>query len=85
MEKKVTNTKRAKFLYRDQKDSSVWWYEYRNHNYCIQTNTEWPLSYQHKLEQENIDNQIELDEKMSRHKGEPAEVGFQMFWDYLDN
>ena len=76
---------KAKFLYRDQKDSSVWWYEYRNHNYCVQTNTEWPLSYQHKLEQENIDNQIELDEKMSRHKGEPAEVGFQMFWDYLDN
>ena len=32
-----------------------------------------------------IDKLIELDEKMSKYKGEPAEVGFQKFWDYLDN
>ncbi len=76
---------KAKFLFRDKKDPSVWWYEYRGHTYCIQVDTEWSLSYQHKLEQEKIDNQIELDEKMSKFKGEPAEVGFQMFWDYLDN
>lgn len=76
---------KAKFLFRDQKVPSVWWYEYRGHTYCIQVDTEWPLSYQHKFEQEKIDNQIELDEKMSKFKGEPAEAGFQMFWDYLDN
>lgn len=76
---------KAKFLFRDQKNPSVWWYEYREHDYCIQINTEWPLSYQHKLEQEKIDNQIELDRKMGEFKGEPAEVGFQMFWNFLDN
>ena len=85
MGKQVSNTKRAKFLCRDKQYASVLWYEYRNHDYCIQTNTEWPLSSQHKFEQERIDNLIELVEKMSRHKGEPAEVGFKMFWDYLDN
>ena len=85
MEKNVTNTNRAKFLCRDKQDTSVLWYEYRNHDYCVETNTEWPLSCQHKHEQEFIDNLIELDEKMSKYKGEPAEVGFQMFWDYLDN
>ena len=72
MGKQVSNTKRAKFLCRDKRYASVLWYEYRNHDYCIQTNTEWPLSYQHKFEQERIDNLIELVEKMSRHKGEPA-------------
>ena len=85
MGKQVTNTKRAKFLCRDKQDASVLWYEYRNHDYCVETNIEWPLGEQHKHEQEYIDNMIELDEKMSKYKGEPAEVGFQMFWDYLDN
>ena len=80
---------KADFLYKTRnKDGNVeWWYEYRGHEYSITPfKTEWTLSELHKNEQNNIDMLVELEEKerQSTFKGEPAEKGFELFWNFLD-
>ena len=62
----------------------LYWYEYRNKLYCVAYNTEESCAYQHRYEQEKIDADIELSERMNKLKCEPAEVGFKKFWDYID-
>ena len=79
---------KAKFLYKTiNKNGNVeWWYEYRGYEYSIiPFKTEWSLSELHKNEQSNIDRQIEINEKQSTFKGEPAEKGFELFWKYLED
>ena len=80
---------KSKFLYKTKnKDGDVeWWYEYRGYEYSIiPFKTEWSLSELHKNEQLNIDRLVELGEKakQSTFKGEPAEKGFELFWQYLE-
>ena len=77
----------AKFLYKTiNKDGDVEWrYKYREYEYSITPfKTEWSLSELHKNAQSNIDRQIEINEKQSTFKGEPAEKGFELFWKYLE-
>ena len=77
---------KSKFLYKTiNKDDDVeLWYEYRGREYSIVPfKTEETLYQLHKNEQLNIDRQVEL-AKQSTFKGEPAEKGLKVFWDYLD-
>ena len=78
---------KAKFLYKTRnKDGDIeWWYEYRGYEYSITPfKTEWSLADLHNNEQNNIDRMIEINSNLSTIKGESAEKGFQLFWDYLD-
>ena len=78
---------KAKFLYKTiNKEGTVeWWYQYRGYEYSITPfKTEWSLPELHKNEQSNIDRLIEINAKLSTDKGEPAEKGFQLFWNFLD-
>ena len=78
---------KAKFLYKTvNKDGNIeWWYEYRGYEYSIVPfKTEWSLADLHNNEQNNIDRMIEINSNLSTVKGESAEKGFQLFWDFLD-
>lgn len=62
-------------------------YEYRNHKYEV-VDYGWkggePLSWQHKLAQAHIDEIISREEKATNFKGENAQVGFDLFWAYVN-
>lgn len=63
-------------------------YEYRNHRYEV-IDFGWkggtPLSWQHKNEQAHIDEMIERESKRNPDfKSEPAEIGFNLFWEYVN-
>ena len=78
---------KAKFLYktRNKAGDVEWWYEYRGYEYSIVPfKTEWSLADLHNNEQSNIDRLIDINTNLSTLKSEPAEKGFQLFWDYLD-
>ena len=78
---------KAKFLYKtvNKAGNTEWWYEYRGYEYSITPyKTEWSLTDLHNNEQSNIDRMIEISSNLSTFKGEPAEKGFQLFWDFLD-
>ena len=78
---------KAKFLYKTKnKDGNIeWYYEYRGYEYSITPfKTEWSLADLHNNEQSNIDRLIDINTNLSTFKGEQAEKGFQLFWDYLD-
>ena len=78
---------KAKFLYKtvNKYGDIEWWYEYRGYEYSIiPFKTEWPLAVLHNNEQGNIDRLIEINSNLSTFKGDSAEKGFQLFWDFLD-
>ena len=62
-------------------------YEYRNHKYEV-VDYGWkggePLSWQHKLAQAHIDEIISREEKATNFKSENAQVGFDLFWAYVN-
>ena len=74
---------RAKYLraYRFQHKKYLE-YEYRGKTYsvCAEWNTE-PLAWQHKSEQALIDSQLDTKCKST----ENAEVGFELFWESLED
>lgn len=43
-----------------------------------------PLSWQHKNEQAHIDDMIDKESKSSGAAGEPAEIGFEIFWESVN-
>lgn len=69
---------KAKFEFKD-KDGNLW-YRYRGHSYCINPNTEWTLREQHKEAQASIDRL----ENTKCKSTEPAMVGLQKWWKYLE-
>lgn len=83
---------KAKFLrkYYDIENNPVLIYIYRGIEYEV-VDRGWkggePLSWQHKNEQAHID--AFLDEKPKQddkyRKSEPAQVGFDMFWEYVNS
>lgn len=81
----MSDTK-ATYLYKtyDEKGYPLLWYSYKGFTYCIQYNTEESFAYQHRYEQDAIDTKLARAEKLKSFKGEPAEIGFQKFWDYID-
>ena len=63
-------------------------YEYKGYQYEV-IDAGWiggqnPLYEQHRAEQDHIDELIEKEKKLNSYKGENAEVGFNVFWDYVN-
>lgn len=62
-------------------------YEYRGHTYEVYENRakgNEPLAWQHRNAQAMIDRNIEIAEETKNHKGEPAQVGLDLFFASLD-
>lgn len=79
---------RAKYIgtQYDNKGYRVDWFSYKNHTYCVCDNTEFTRKEQHAQEQCFIDGRAEIDGRMKANEGKnPASVGIQQFFDYLDN
>ena len=86
--KKEDNMK-AKFIekFYDNNNDSVLVYEYKGFTYEV-IDHGWkggePLSWQHKNEQAHIDEMIERLSRPKNQVSEPAQVGFDLFWEYVN-
>lgn len=70
-----------------EKDYVFLEYEYRGHTYTVYENKakgNEPLSWQHKSEQARIDEIIRQQNMPKNPNGESWEVGFNMFYDYVN-
>lgn len=70
-----------------EKDYVFLEYEYRGHTYTVYENRargNEPLSWQHKNEQARIDKLIEIQNMPKNPNAEPAQVGLDMFFDYVN-
>ena len=70
-----------------EKDYVFLEYEYRGHVYTVYENRargNEPLSWQHKSEQARIDKLIEIQNMPKDPNAEPAQVGLDMFFDYVN-
>ena len=80
---------KAKYIKKwyDNKGNAVLVYEYRNKKYDV-VDYGWkggePLSWQHKMAQAHIDQQIEIEEKQKTYKTENAEKGLELFWQSVE-
>ncbi len=72
----------------DTDGATVHVFEYRNHEYEV-IDSGWkgghqPAYAQQRMEQDHIDELIDREEKMKNFKGEDAQVGFDLFWNYVN-
>lgn len=82
---------KAKFIekwYDNINKNNVLVYEYREHKYEV-VDYGWkggePLSWQHNCEQAHIDELIEREKNKDKNfVSENAQVGFDMFWAYVN-
>ena len=63
-------------------------FKYRGHEYEI-IDSGWkggqqPAYAQHRMEQDHIDELISREEKMKNFKGEDSQIGFDLFWKYVN-
>lgn len=62
-------------------------YEYRNRRYEV-IDYGWkggePLAWQHRNEQAHIDEMIERESKPKKRDAESAQVGLDLFWEYVN-
>jgi len=80
---------KAKFI-RSEYDhinrNKILFYEYRGCTYEV-IDFGWrggtPLGWQHKNEQARIDQ--DLDNPKPKYKGESAQIGFDLFWEYVNS
>lgn len=85
--------KKATFIesYRDRsfgQDMIIRVYSYRGRTYDTYENRNKgniPLVWQHRSAQSEIDNQIEIEERLKNStKCEDAQKGFDLFWEYVN-
>lgn len=81
----------AKYIrsFTDTDGNSVHVFEYRNHQYEV-IDSGWkgghqPAYAQHRMEQDHIDELIKKEKKWSKFKGENAQTGLDIFFDYVDD
>lgn len=74
-------TYRGKF----QKHTELW-YSYRGHEYAVIPDADYPYTMreQHLKEQKFIDHLCDQEARMKNTNAEPAEIGFNMFWEYVE-
>ena len=76
---KKAMTKKANFLF---KHDGILWYEYRGHEYLVNTKLWTSTAAQHKYEQKCIDAEIEREEKAKMHNtGKPVDL--DEIWDLM--
>lgn len=86
----MEHTRKGKYIrsFTDIDGNSVHVFEYRNHQYEV-IDSGWkgghqPAYIQHRMEQDSIDELIKREELWKNNKSRPAEEGFKLFWEYVN-
>lgn len=77
---------KAKFIGRSPKKEKKPYlvYEYKGYKYEVFPNDYKSMAIQHQIEQNKINEYIRKKKNQELAESEPAELGFQSFWEYLE-